>query len=167
MSTSASSLLARLIPKRQEFHKERPRRIHVPQPEIGNKFFCPTEKGMYVLEEGPGMFVGWLCTAAGSGGVFVYDGIPNEDGLFEPVGASPGQAEGLIRAEATGNFDFNGRAIYTSVPPIMQPWQMNAGFKYGLTLEVTGNTPPMPAMGAVTIGTCTWQKHKARAEKKS
>ena len=74
--------------------------------------------------------------------------------------------DGLKRAEQTGNYDFNGRIIYSAVPPIMQPWQMNAGFKYGLTLELTGNNPAVPLMGAITIGTATWQKHGGKAEKK-
>jgi hypothetical protein len=165
MST-VSSMFGKLLP-RPAFHREKPLWVTVPQPQIGNKFFAPTEKGVYVLEEGAGMFVGWLCTAAGSGGVFVYDGIPNEDGLFEARGESLGQSEGLERAKKTGNYDFNGRIIYSAVPPIMQPWQMNAGFKYGLTLELTGNNPGVPLMGAITIGTATWQPHGAKAQKKS
>ncbi len=164
---SNESILSRFIPKRPEFHRDRPKIIRVPQPPIGNKFFCPPRKGIYVLEEGPGMFVGWLCTAAGSGGIFVYDGIPNEDGLFESIGDVPGQAEGTRIAEATGKYDFNGRIIYPAVPPIMQPWQLNAGFIYGLTLEIVGNNPVVPSSGATTIGTCTWQKHRGKAEKKS
>jgi hypothetical protein len=164
-SSQVSAIFGRLLPH-PAYHRERPRWLDIIQPVIGNKFFAPTEKGVYVLEKGPGMFVGWLCTAAGSGGVFVYDGIPNEDGLFEAIGDTPGQRDGLERAQKTGNYDFNGRIIYSAVPPIMQPWQMNAGVKYGITLELTGNNPGVPLMGAITIGTATWQPHGQRAEKK-
>lgn len=169
MARSIQDLLGSLAPKSKSnplFLRDPPKRVIVPQPVIGNKFFCPTEKGTWVLEESPGMFVGWLCTAAGSGGVFVYDGIPDKNGVFEAIGDTPGQEEGYRRAKMTGNYDFNGRIIYSAVPPIMQPWQMNAGFKYGLTLQLTGNYPSIFSMGAITIGSCTWQKHGGRAEKK-
>lgn len=150
-----------------QFQRPRPKWMRFKQPMIGAKCFCVVEKGMYVLEEGPGMLQMWLCTAAGSGGVFIYDGIPNEDGLFEPIGDVRGQAEGLKHALATGENDHNGRLIYGAVPPIMQPWAMNAGFNYGLVLEITGNDPRIPSEGARTVGTVTWQPYGAASAREA
>ncbi len=156
-----------MISRKVPYHRDPPRRLKFQQPRIGGKYYSVTEKGMWVLEEGPGMLQMWLCTAAGSGGVFIYDGVPNDEGLFEPIGDVPGREEGLKIANATGRHDYNGRLIYSATPPIMQPWAMNAGFSHGLTLEITGNDPRMPSEGARTVGTCVWQAFGARtAEKK-
>jgi hypothetical protein len=156
-----------LAARRALYSRAKPIWLSVKQPQIGNKFFQAFEKGVWVLDEGAGMFVGWLCTAAGSGGVFVYDGVPNEDGEFEAIGKVPGREKGREIEQLTGNTDYNGRLIYSAVPPIMQPWQMNAGFTYGLTLDITGNNPRVPTEGARTVGTITWQKYGVKAEKKS
>ena len=57
MSNEDMGALARFVPK-PAYHRERPQWLDVPQPVIGNKFFAPTQKGVYVLEKGGGMFVG-------------------------------------------------------------------------------------------------------------
>jgi hypothetical protein len=150
--------------KREIQERPKPVCVDVEQPVMGGKCFTVFTKGMWVLEEGPGMFQSWLCTAAGSGGVVIRDGIPDKNGIFE------GLEEGMREFMRTGKADFNGKPLYIAHPAVMQPWALNGGFHRGLTLELTNTNPRVPDGGAVTVGTIVWHKHGARkptAEKKS
>ncbi len=66
-----------------------PRHIHIPDPPIGNKVHLIMERGMWVLERGPCVWLGMSITHAGSGGVTVHDGIPDHDGFFAPEPQPP------------------------------------------------------------------------------
>jgi len=49
---------------------------------MGGKCWLLEAKGLYVLEEGPTLFRTLACTHAGSGGIVLIDGVPDESGRF-------------------------------------------------------------------------------------
>lgn len=88
-------------------------RIVVPKPPIGAKCEVLGEKGLYVLEEGPGNFLHAVCTHAGSGHVEIFDG----------------------RVEGT---TVVGRKLFRASPMAMGVWHLNAGFQHGLVVDAGG-----------------------------
>lgn len=62
--------------------EQRATRIIVPAPPMGGKSFLLKEKGLFVLEVGPGTLRTIACTHAGAGALEVIDGVPDASGFF-------------------------------------------------------------------------------------
>lgn len=105
------------------------RRVVIEDPPIGGKPWLLNEKGVFVLEEGPGMLQVCLITHAGAGELDIYDGVPDEEGFF-PDQNIP-QSDPKYGAA-------NGRRFSSFSPVYMGAWQMNAGFHHGLTIICRG-----------------------------
>lgn len=104
-------------------------RIYIPDPEIGGKPYLLNGKGIYVLEEGPGMLQVVDITHSGSGELDIYDGVPNDNGYFPDN----------ITDESDSKWPAsNGRRFVGWSPIYMGAWQMNAGFRHGLTVISSG-----------------------------
>lgn len=103
-------------------------RISLPAPRIGGKAWLLNRKGIFVLEEGPGVLRTIACTHIGSGSMIVRNGLPNERGEFGPIPAFTAGSEE----------EYNGRALFRANPVVMGSWMMDAGFSYGLTIQAEG-----------------------------
>lgn len=125
-----------------------PRRILIEQPPMGGKAFLLRQKGMFVLEEGPGMLQTLNITHAGGGELMVYDGVPNKDGFFPD--------ERLTETDPKYHTS-NGRVFYHFSPVYMGAWMSNAGFKHGLTVVALGSDVP-------AFATIVWQSVKQAAK---
>lgn len=103
-------------------------RVLLPAPRIGGKAWLLNRKGIFVLEEGPGVLRTIACTHIGSGSMIVSNGLPNDNGEF-PLRQSftPGSEE-----------EYNGRPLFRANPVVMGSWMMDAGFSYGLTIQAEG-----------------------------
>ncbi len=112
---------------------EKPQRILIDSPPIGGKTFLVRRKGLFVLEEGPGMLQTLNITHAGSGELSVYDGVPNKDGFFPD--------EHILDTDPKYHMS-NGRLFYHFSPVYMGAWMSNAGFMHGLTIHATGDMAP-------------------------
>jgi hypothetical protein len=128
--------------------------VEVPQPVMGAKAWLLNDKGLFVLERGPGTIITCACTHGGSGGIRIIDGIPDENGFFtnpedvpvdEPAFDSPPEV-----LEKWGKR--NGRAFYTALPAVMGSWMLNAGFHNGLTIHAGGGHNSVAA-----VATFVWQ----------
>ena len=120
----------------------KPTRIILNTPTIGGKIWLLDRKGMFVLEEGPGMMYTIACTHAGSGSITAYDGIPNEEGFFpdeEIADTDPDYAT------------CNGRKIFNSNPAMMGSWMTNGGFMHGLTILAGGGMHESVALMASIV----------------
>ena len=60
----------------------KPTIIDLPLPPMGGKCWLLENKGLFVLEPGPGTIRTLAVTHAGSGSIEVIDGIPDENGFF-------------------------------------------------------------------------------------
>jgi len=125
-----------------------PKRILIETPPFGGKAWLLDSKGLFVLEEGPGMLVTIACTHAGSGSFEVYDGIPDEKGYFPEIDED---ATELERAVAPG------RIFFRMHPVVMGSWMLNAGFRHGLTMRAVGGHETVAG-----IATIVWQPMKRR-----
>lgn len=103
-------------------------RITLPAPRIGGKAWLLNRKGLFVLEEGPGVLRTIACTHIGSGSMIVSNGLPNANGEFPP---RPTFAVGIEE-------EYNGRPLFRANPVVMGSWMMDAGFSYGLTIQAEG-----------------------------
>lgn len=103
-------------------------RVHLPAPRIGGKAWMLNRKGIFVLEEGPGVLRTIACTHIGSGSMIVHNGVPNERGEF------PTKPTFTLGSEE----EYNGRALFRANPVVMGSWMMDAGFSYGLTIQAEG-----------------------------
>ena len=99
--------------------------IDLPKPPIGNKIFLAQQHGVYVLERGPCSWRAMANTHMGNGSITVYDGVPDERGLF-PVN------------EKTLDLIRNGRPVFNANPPILGMWMFDGGMYHGLTLILPG-----------------------------
>ncbi len=126
--------------------------IDIEEPLIGAKAVCLRDPGMYVLEAAPVLFRGMACTHAGSGGVAIYDGVPDQDGYFPELPELPEGEEN----DPMAKWNRNGRLIYYAHPACMGMWMLDAGCRHGLTIVMQGTEQVSP------IVTLTWMKHKAR-----
>lgn len=125
----------------------KPIRITLPTPRLGGKCWVIQEPGLFVLEEGEGAFGTLACTHAGSGGVIIYDGVPDEFGNFPEFKGEENSPEWFVRP---------GREIYRAFPVVMGSWWINGGFYHGLTVSHRGesvHTTPM-------IGSLVWNAAK-------
>lgn len=92
---------------------------------------CINEHGIYILEKGPAILQGIMCTHAGAGSFAIYDGIPGENGHFPDEHIRPGEK---------GYETANGRLLYIASPAIMGMWMAGGGAQHGLTLISTAQT---------------------------
>ena len=97
---------------------------------MGGKCFVLEQKGLFLMEPGPGTLRTIACTHAGSGQLIAYDGIPNENGFFPDHEMPADHPEYHCR---------NGRPIYRANPVVMGSWMLDAGFLHGLTIFVVGD----------------------------
>lgn len=155
-----------LQPHAHQLH--RPRVIHLdfPRPPMGGKCWLLRDKGMFVLERGPGTLRTIACTHAGSGAIEAIDGVPDENGFFsdeelrEPA-APAGYIERMlvgdvakvddsIYAEAMRKYCMrNGRPFYSAHPTVMGSWMLDAGFHHGLTIRAEGGHQAAHAIASI------------------
>lgn len=141
-----------------------PKIIALPQPPMGGKCFVVREKGLFVLERGPGTLRTIACTHAGAGALEAIDGIPDARGFF--LGESwsaPEMPPGIMERMKAGDprlpqdeaymtdpyWTRNGRAFYSANPVVMGSWMLDAGFQHGLTLRVQGGHEAAMAIASV------------------
>lgn len=121
--------------------------VELPAPPMGGKCWLLEDKGIYVLERGPGTLRTDACTHAGAGQLIIYDGVPDENGYF-------GTEE--MSESDPGYWSRNGRPIYKANPVVMGSWMLDAGFYHGLTIKATGGER------AAAIASIVWVAHRAR-----
>jgi hypothetical protein len=124
---------------------ERPRFITKRTPLIGGKIWCCHEKGLWVLEPGPAVFRTVAVTHNGSGGLTVYDGVPDENGSFPDY--DPEDA------------DSNGSVIFEQPAATLGSWMLDGGCNHGLTVLAAGGTEGAPAFASFV-----WMPHKKRVQ---
>lgn len=103
-------------------------RVTLPAPPIGGKIWLLNRKGIFVLEEGPGVLRTIACTHIGSGSIIVRAGLPNENGEFQPPPAMDPGVE----------VEYSGRPLYRANPVVMGSWMLDGGFTEGLTIQAEG-----------------------------
>lgn len=118
--------------------------VDLPDPPIGNKIFLAERHGIYVLEKKACAFRALANTRQGNGSIFVYDGIPDENGHFAP---------GTIKHDIIKN----GRKVFNASPPILGMWMFDGGLHYGCTLVLEGSYANPGLAPCVTI---TWAPDK-------
>lgn len=118
----------------------RPRRIVLPTPPMGGKCWLLDDKGLFVLEAGPGVLRTIACTHAGAGGVEAIDGVPGDDGFF------PGDT---LQPSDPGYDDRNGRPFYATTQAVMGSWMLDAGFYHGLTIRAQGGHGATSAIASI------------------
>lgn len=101
-------------------------RVTRPQPQLGAKCVALTQKGVYIMEQGPGSLVTIACTHAGSGIVVAYDGYPDENGFVETYSPDPKALDQDLTKP--------GLELVHCHPAIMGSWMMNSGYHHGLTI---------------------------------
>lgn len=135
---------------------------NIQTPPIGGKVFLIQRKGLFVFERGPATLRTIAIPHAGSGGLQVYDGVPNDEGLFPqedmPEFILPG--DGADPSQAVQNEEYpnrNGRLLFKQNPIVMGSWMMDAGCIHGLSIRALGGTDGTPAMATVV-----WMPFKKR-----
>ena len=103
-------------------------RVRLPVPSVGGKAWLLNRKGVFVLEEGPGVLRTVACTHIGSGSMIIRNGLPSADGEFPPVPDFDEGEEG----------EYPGRPLFRANPVVMGSWMMDAGFIEGLTIQAEG-----------------------------
>lgn len=116
-------------------------RISVEPPEIGFKGWLINRKGRFLFEEGPATLWAFNCTAAGSGGFAIYDGVPDEQGYFSDP--------------ATGN----GRMVFEGLPATLGAWSLGIQLNHGLYVVAEGGHEAVPS-----VGTLSWMPGKMGAK---
>jgi hypothetical protein len=119
--------------------------IKLPQPPIGNKIFCTTQQGVFVLEKGPTIWRALANTHVGTGSVNVYDGIPDENGHFPDAN---------IRMDDPRYATSNGRLLFHANPSVMGMWMLDGGCHHGLTVISSGES------NVSAVLTITWLPYK-------
>lgn len=175
--TAKLQTLASLRPASADNERARPIYLDLPLPPLGGKCWVMREKGLFVLEQGPGVLRTIACTHAGSGNLEALDGIPNADGFFvdeqltmpvEPQAIDFLSPDGYEAASARYLADMkryaqrDGRPLYSANPVVMGSWMLDAGFIHGLTLRVAGGHE-----AAAAIASVVWQPFRSRAPVKS
>jgi len=123
--------------------------IEIPVPLLGGKAWLLKDKGVFVLERGPGSLGTLAITHAGSGALIAYDGVPDDGGWFPDEAMAEDDPKFWAR---------RGRPLYFANPVVMGSWWINAGFQHGLTIVAAGGH-----QGSSAIATVVWQKVKERA----
>ena len=122
-------------------------RITLPDARMGAKVFLLERKGVYVLEEGPGILRSLACTYVGSGSLIVRDGVPSANGYFDADKFDPYSQEYAMA---------NGRKVYAASPVCIGFWGLDCALVHGLTVEAAGGIKD----GTVLVTVC-WLKQKA------
>lgn len=117
-------------------------RIIIEPPEIGFKGWLINRKGKFLFEEGPTTLWAFNCTAGGSGGFAIYDGVPNEDGYF-PHSHLPAPHPSEDRR--------NGRMVVEGHPATLGAWSLGIQMYHGLYVVAQGGFEGVP-----TFGTLSW-----------
>jgi hypothetical protein len=117
------------------------REINLPTPPIGNKILCVHKHGIYVLEKGPTIWRALANTHVGTGGVAVYDGVPDKNGFFNDVDIDEADP-----AYATSN----GRLLFYANPSVMGMWMLDGGCLHGLTLITAGDCEAVAPFVTIT-----------------
>ncbi len=125
--------------------------IDVPMPSMGGKCWLLNQRGIFVLERGPGVMRTIACTHAGSGNLQFIDGVPDERGFFPDDDMDPSDPKYYAR---------NGRPFYQANPVVMGSWMLDAGFSYGLTVKVAGGHE-----SAAPTASIVWMPHRPRPAK--
>lgn len=138
--------------------------VDLATPPMGAKGWLLSEKGIFVLQRGPGTLRTLAITHAGSGNLEAIDGIPNDDGFF------PAERDRQVMPERTDAEDDaaflqrlkvfhtrNGRPFYRANPIVMGSWMLDAGFSHGLTIRAEGGHDSTSA-----IATIVWMPYRAR-----
>lgn len=127
--------------------------IDLPVPRIGSKIWLLQEWGVYCLERCAGVLRTDACTHGGAGAVHIFDGIPEDSGMFDERRPVPAEdldefVRDICRLEPDTTAEdararvarsaYNGRPIYTANPAVMGSWMMDGGFYHGLTLSALG-----------------------------
>ena len=140
----------------------KPIRVKLKDPPIGNKMHLIMHHGIYVLEESPCMVRAVACTHAGSGGVIIYDGVPDEHGYFPAdtpmsvlVPENPTEEE--LAAALELYYNRNGRPVYYANPAVMGMWMFDGGLMHGFTLVSLSD-----AQTSAPIITITWAGEKKK-----
>ena len=126
----------------------KPQRINIREPLIGGKCWLLETKGLFILEEGAAAMRAIGCTHAGTGGLIIYDGVPDENGFFPDEDMKPDDPNYFAR---------NGRPIYKANPAVMGAWMLDAGVIHGITVQAMGGDA-----SANLFASLVWIKHKAR-----
>ena len=126
-------------------------RLDLPTPPMGGKCWVLDDKGIFVLETGPGVLRTIACTHAGAGSLEAFDGIPNDDGFFP---------DRELLEEDDLWWARNGRPIYRANPVVMGSWMLDGGFMHGLTIFASGGRDAVNAIASVV-----WMPFKAAKKK--
>jgi hypothetical protein len=117
-----------------------PTRIDLPAPAMGGKVLLLDRHGLFVLEEGPSLFLVSAVTHAGSSSIEVIDGVPDAHGRF------PGDG---IQADDPEYHARNGRRVMLNHPTAMGAWPVSGGTYHGLCVKISGGRTAVPPI--VTI----------------
>jgi hypothetical protein len=141
--------------------------IDLPTPPIGGICWLLREKGIFVLQRGPGVLRTIACTHAGSGALEAIDGVPDERGFFgdqdmpdpnDNIGAAMAEsaaepdsgilaANRLARSKAYAQR--RGRPLYSASPVVMGSWMLDAGFLHGLTIRAAAGHDSVCAIASI------------------
>lgn len=141
----------------------KPTIVEIPSPQMGGKVWLLEDKGLFVLERGPGVLRTIACTHAGSGSLMAIDGVPDANGFFpdenmeEPQmpnlnGVEPARAESIMQGYLNVRSRFecrNGRPFYRATPIVMGSWMLDGGFTHGLTIRAEGGTISASAIASI------------------
>lgn len=128
--------------------------INLPPPVLGSKCFLLEEKGMFILERGPGLLRTIACTHAGCGSLVAIDGVPNEKGFFPEIP----EGENILDLPTDPTKGaYPGRPFYRANPTVMGSWMLDAGFFHGLTILAAGGND-----GIAAIASIVWMPYRAR-----
>ena len=106
-------------------------RVRMPFPPFANKGYMVERKGLYILEESPGMLVAVACMHFGEGQVRVMDARIQEN-MVIAAGARP---------------------LYTATTQTMCLWMLGAGFDQGLLVEALGTDRGQPVFMSLSWST--------------
>jgi hypothetical protein len=131
--------------------------IDLPQPRAGNKIFCTQQHGVFILEKGPTI---WRCmsnTHSGTGGIYIYDGVPLDDPTKPGYGFFP---DDDIPENDPRYATANGRLVFAAMPAVLGMWMEDGGLQHGLTLVMVGEN----ASVAPCVSIC-WLPDKVPAKR--
>jgi hypothetical protein len=140
--------------------------IDLPTPPIGGICWLLREKGLFVLERGPGVLRTIACTHAGSGALEAIDGVPDERGFFsdqdmaDPNDMMANLAESAAEpdsdalhmkrlARSKAYAQRRGRPLYSASPVVMGSWMLDAGFLHGLTIRAAAGHDSVCAIASI------------------
>jgi hypothetical protein len=130
--------------------------IDLPTPLIGGICWLLREKGIFVLQRGPGVLRTIACTHAGSGALEAIDGVPDERGFFgdanldDPTDRFMDYTSPEVWTDACKQYaQRHGRPLYSASPVVMGSWMLDAGFLHGLTIRAAGGHDAASAIASI------------------